>query len=89
MAGERTVHSMKLTALHGLDMLTAFLKPRKAPKKVSGREMPNQRQRRASRVVNGTAALDPAPHRNKFKTKKTVKVALRWRRWREYEIHCD
>lgn len=71
------MHSMKFLAPHGLDMLTAFLKPRKAPKKVSGRETPNQRQRRASRVVNGIAALDPAPHRNKFKTKKTVKVALK------------
>lgn len=77
MAGERMVHSMKFSLPCGFDMLTAFLKPRKAPKKVSGREMPNQRQRSASRVVNGTAALDPAPHRNKFKMKKTVKLALR------------
>ena len=57
-------------------MLTDFLKPRKAPKKVSGREMPSHRPSRASRVVKGTAALDPAPHRNRFRVKNTEKLAL-------------
>ena len=56
-----------------------FLKPRKAPKKVRGREMPNHRQSRASSVVNGIAALEPAPHRNKFRMKNTVNVVLQWR----------
>ena len=54
--------------------LTGLLKPRKEPKKVSGREMPNQRQRRASRVVKGMAAEDLAPHSSKFSTKKIPKI---------------
>ena len=45
--------------------------------KVSGKEMPNQRQSRASKVVNGMAALDPAPHRNRLSTKNTTKITLR------------
>lgn len=43
---------------------------------MSGREIPSQRQSRARRVVKGTAALDPAPHRNRFKMKNTENVAL-------------
>ena len=36
-----------------------------------GREIPNQRQSRASRVVKGMAADEPAPHRNRLSTKNT------------------
>ena len=38
--------------------------------------MPSHRPSRASRVVKGTAALDPAPHRNRFRVKNTEKLAL-------------
>ena len=58
------------------ERLTCFLKPKKAPKKVRGREMPNHRQSRARRVVKGMAALDPAPHRNRFRVKNTEKHVL-------------
>ena len=44
--------------------------------KFSGKEMPNQRQSKARRVVNGMAALDPAPHRNRLRTKNTIKTTL-------------
>ena len=54
-----------------------FLEPRKPPKKVSGREIPSQRNRRARMVVKGTAALEPAPHMKRFSIKKTEKVNLR------------
>ena len=57
--------------------LTGFLKPRKDPKKVRGREIPNQRQRRARRVVKGMAADDPAPQRSKFRKKKTPNTTLK------------
>ena len=36
---------------------------------VRGRDIPNQRQRRASKVVNGMAALEFAPHRKRFNIK--------------------
>ena len=52
-------------------MLTDFLNPRKEPKKVRGREIPNQRQSKASKVVKGMAADEPAPHRNRLRTKNT------------------
>ena len=60
--------------------LTDFLKPRKAPKKVRGREMPSQRHSRASSVVNGIAALEPAPHRNRFSVKNIEKTTLHMER---------
>ena len=50
------------------------LNPRKAPMNVRGREIPNHRHRRASKVVKGMAALDPAPHRNRLITKKMTKT---------------
>ena len=52
--------------------LTAFLKPRKEPKKVRGKEIPNQRQSKASKVVKGMAAEEPAPHRNILSTKNML-----------------
>ena len=36
-----------------------------------GREIPNQRQSKASKVVKGMAADEPAPHRNRLSMKKT------------------
>ena len=36
-----------------------------------GREIPNQRQSKASKVVKGMAADEPAPHRNRLSTKNT------------------
>ena len=36
-----------------------------------GRETPNQRQSKASKVVKGMAADEPAPHRNRLSTKNT------------------
>ena len=49
-------------------LLTAFLNPRKEPRKVRGREIPNQRDSRTSRVVKGMTADEPAPHRNRLST---------------------
>merc|ERR1711862_724506 len=48
-------------------------KPKYAPRKTSGTEMPNQRQRMANIVVKGTAPEDFCPQMNKFKTKKMTK----------------
>jgi hypothetical protein len=59
-------------SIYQLYQLTGLLNPRKDPKKVRGREIPNQRQSRASRVVKGTAAEDLAPHSNKLRKKKTL-----------------
>ena len=53
-----------------------FLELRKAPKKVSGTEIPSQRKRRARIVVKGTAALEPAPQKIRFNVKNTEKVNL-------------
>ena len=55
---------------------------------MSGREIPSQRQSRARRVVKGTAALDPAPHRNRFNVKKTENVALQESE-REVDNHSE
>ena len=38
--------------------------------------MPNHRQSKARRVVKGMAALEPAPHRNRFRVKNTEKHIL-------------
>ena len=38
--------------------------------------MPNQRQRRARRVVNGMAAEDPAPQSKRFSVKNTTNTTL-------------
>ena len=42
--------------------------------KVRGNEIPKNRNRRASNVVNGIAALELAPHKNKFKVKNIPKI---------------
>ena len=42
--------------------------------KVSGREMPNQRERRARRVEKGTAAEEPAPQRKRLSVKNMAKI---------------
>ena len=42
-----------------------------------GSEIPNQRQRRARREVKGVAALEPALHRNRFRTKNIANDILR------------
>ncbi len=39
--------------------------------------MPNQRHRRARRVVKGMAADEPAPHSSRFRKKNTPKTTLR------------
>ena len=54
--------------------LTILRNPRNEPIKVRGREIPNQRQSRANSVVNGIAALELAPQRNKLRIKKTAKT---------------
>ena len=59
-----------------ITLLTGFLNPRKEPKKVRGRETPNQRQRRASKVVKGMAPEDPAPQSMRFRTKNTTNTTL-------------
>ena len=67
-----------------------FLELKKAPKKVSGTEIPSQRKRRARIVVKGTAALEPAPHKKRFNVKNAEKMNLygrkvEGRRGRKYE----
>ena len=49
-------------------LLTTFLNPRKEPRKVRGREIPNQRHSKARKAVKGMAADEPAPHRNRLST---------------------
>ena len=61
---------------HYSTVLTGFLNPRKEPKKVRGRETPNQRQRRASKVVKGMAPEDPAPQSMRFRMKNTTNTTL-------------
>ena len=43
----------------------------KEPRKVKGTDTANQRQSKASKVVKGMAADEPAPHRNRLRTKNT------------------
>lgn len=57
-------------------LLTGLLKPRNAPSRERGRETPSQRQRRASRVVEGVAALEPALHRKRLRMKKVTNTTL-------------
>jgi len=64
------------SSAHYSTLLTGFLNPRKEPKKVRGREIPNQRQRRASKVVKGIAPEDPAPQSMRFRTKNTTNTTL-------------
>ena len=53
--------------------------------------MPNHRQSRARRVVKGMAALEPAPHRNRFRVKNTEKHILgqgNSKREKERDVCC-
>jgi len=43
---------------------------------VSGREIPNQRQRRTSKVVKGMAPEDPTPQSMRFRMKNTTNTTL-------------
>ena len=56
------------------EALTGFRNPRKDPKKVRGREMPNQRPRRVRRAVRGMTAEDPAVQRRKFRNMEMAKT---------------
>lgn len=56
---------------------TLFLYPKKEPTKVSGTETRNQRDRRASRVVKGMAALDPLYHSIRFMMKNSPNTTLK------------
>jgi len=64
------------THAHYSTLLTGFLNPRKEPKKVRGRETPNQRQRRASKVAKGMAPEDPTPQSMRFRMKNTTNTTL-------------
>ena len=57
-------------------IFTLFLNPKYAPTNVSGTEIPNQRASRASKVVNGIAALDPSIHNTRFKIKNRANTIL-------------
>ena len=50
---------------------------------MSGRDTPNQRKRRASRVRNGMAALECAPHRKILTRKNTLNTILYGRKRRK------
>lgn len=54
--------------------LTACLKPIQLPAKLRGTLITNQIARITSIVVNGTAPLEPFPHRNRFRRKKVAKT---------------
>jgi hypothetical protein len=58
-------------------ILTRRLNPKYAPRNVRGTDMPNHRPRRASRVVNGTAAEELFAHKTRFKMKKSPKTTLK------------
>lgn len=60
--------------------LTAFLKPKYAPRKVRGTEMQNHRAKMATRVPKGMAAEEPSPHKIRFITKKSANTTLEPRR---------
>ena len=57
-------------------VFTASLNPiaRKEPRKVNSSDTPNQRQSKASKVVKGMAADEPASNRNRLSTKNTPNV---------------
>lgn len=60
-----------------MEVLTLFLKPKYAPMNVSGTETPNHNPRRATNVVNGTAAELPLLHSTKFIMKNNPKTTLK------------
>ncbi len=51
---------------------TFRLNPRNDPINISGTDIPKYSDNNANRVVKGIAALDPAPHRNRFNIKNTL-----------------
>lgn len=57
-------------------ILTGFLKPKYAPTKVRGTEMPNHSARMATSVPKGTAAEEPSTHRIRFIRKKSTNTIL-------------
>lgn len=63
---------------------TFFLYPKKEPTKVSGTDTKNQRDRRASKVVKGMAALDPLYHSIRFIMKKRANTTLKPMHYRKY-----
>lgn len=56
---------------------TFSLKPKYAPIKVSGTEIPNHMARIATKVPKGMAAEDPFTHRMRFIMKKSAKTILK------------
>lgn len=58
---------------------TFSLKPKYAPTKVSGTEIPNHIARIATKVPKGMAAEDPFTHRMRFIMKKSAKTILKKR----------
>lgn len=57
-------------------ILTGFLKPKYAPTKVRGTEMPNHSARIATSVPKGIAAEEPSTHRIRFIRKKSTNTIL-------------
>lgn len=53
------------------------MKPKYAPIKVSGTEIPNHMARIATKVPKGMAAEDPFTHRIRFIMKKSAKTILK------------
>lgn len=56
---------------------TFSLKPKQAPTKVSGTEIPNHIARIATKVPKGMAAEEPFTHRMRFIMKKSAKTILK------------
>merc|ERR1719375_2170479 len=54
---------------------TSWRKPKAAPRKTSGTEIPNQRTTRATMVLKGTACDDPTCQSSKSMPKKTMKTS--------------
>ncbi len=65
---------LRIWSIEGI--LTVFLKPKYAPIKVRGTEMPNHSARMATSVPKGTAAEEPSTHRIRFVKKKSTNTIL-------------
>lgn len=65
---------------------TFSLKPKYAPTKVSGTEIPNHIARIATKVPKGMAAEDPFTHRMRFMMKKSAKTMLKNRSQEDSQI---
>jgi len=68
-----------------IQSLTFSLKPKYAPTKVSGTEIPNHIARIATKVPKGMAAEDPFTHRMRFIMKKSAKTILK----KDQKIKCS